>query len=49
MPNKLCALNYHMHLITCGCDHAEQYTKNSRFTEDKSKRHINNKGSCGWK
>ena len=28
-----------------GSDHAE-YTRKSRFTEDESKRHENNKGSC---
>ena len=34
MPNKWCALNYHMHLITCGSCHAEEYTRNSWFTEN---------------
>ena len=28
-----------MHLITHGSDHAAIYTRNSRFTEDESKRH----------
>ena len=31
-----------------GSDHAE-YTRKTRFTEDESKRHENNKGSCGRK
>ena len=29
-------------------DHAE-YTRKTRLTEDESKRHENNKGSCGRK
>ena len=35
MPNKQCALNYHVYLLYSR-DHAE-YTKNSRLTEDESK------------
>ena len=34
--------------ILNGSDHAE-YTRNSRLTEDESKHHENNKGSCGQK
>ena len=35
-------------LFLNGSDHAE-YTRKSRLTEDESKRHENNKGSCGQK
>ena len=43
-------LQYHVHLtaVLNGSDHAE-YTRNSRLTEDESKRHKNKKSSCGLK
>ena len=45
------ALNYRVclaHLFLNGSDHAE-YTRKSRLTEDESKCHENNKGSCTQK
>ena len=43
-------LNYHvcLEIFLNGSDHAE-YTRKSRLTEGESKRHENNKGSCGRK
>ena len=41
-----CARNIYFSMVAS--DHVE-YMRKSRLKEDKSKRHKNNKGSCGWK
>ena len=43
--------NYHVCLtyLFLNCSDYAEYTRKSRLTEDESKRHENNKGSCRQK